>query len=75
MVCPPKRLVVRHDLLLKLINRGEYIPGPNHQILSNQNHQSPKKKNSPITKILMYYESVDSRFHAALGSCRERFTC
>ncbi len=23
----------------------------------------------------MYYESVDSRFHAALWSCRERFTC
>ncbi len=23
----------------------------------------------------MYYQSVDSRFHAALWSCRERFAC
>ena len=40
----------------------------------NPNHQS-LKNNSFITKILMYYESVDSHFHAALWSCRERFTC
>ncbi len=55
--------------------KGEYIPptGPHHQISLTHitNHQ---KSNSPITKILMY-ESVDSRFHAALWSCRERFTC
>ena len=27
-----------------------------------------------ITSILMYYKSVDSPFHVALWSCRERFT-
>ncbi len=36
------------------------------------NHEKGK---TLITKILMYSESVDSRFHAALGSCRECFTC
>ncbi len=44
--------------------------GPNHQSSLTQitNHHT---RNSVITKILMYYESVDSRFHAALSSCRE----
>ena len=36
---------------------------------------TPKKANSLITKLLMYYQSVDSRVHAALLSCTERFTC
>ncbi len=36
------------------------------------NHQSPKR-NSLITNILTYYESVD--IHTALRSLRERFTC
>ena len=37
--------------------------------LSDPNHQSPpppKKKNGFIIKILTYYDSVNSRFHAAL---------
>ncbi len=59
------------------LNEGEYImyiapAGPNHQISLTQ----ITKKNSLITKILMYYQSVDSLFHAALWSswsCRERF--
>ncbi len=62
--------------------RGSTYPppptGPNQISLTQiTNHQKKKKKkrNSPITKILMYYEGLDSRFHAALWSCRERFTC
>ncbi len=42
--------------------------------LSDPIHQSPKTNNKKkivfnITKILTYYESVDSHFHAALWSC------
>ncbi len=46
--------------------RGCIYPptGPDHQISLTQitNH---KKKNSLITKILMYYENVNSCLHAA----------
>ncbi len=43
---------------------------------SDPNHQSPKKRKSYHQNIIVkYYKSVDNHFHAALWSCRERFTC
>ena len=72
----PWNLAIGQSSTYTLFLRGS-IYSPNSARspdFSGPNHQS-QKKNSLITKISMYYESVDSRFHAALLSCRERFTC
>ncbi len=62
-----------HSRHIALYVKGSIYPpiGPVHQISLTQITNQPKKENSLITKILMYYESVASRFHAALWSCRE----